>query len=76
MTIDLELPEVETIRHALDRELADRKVKKVELASMATLSRYRNRKSFAAQVEGRKLGPVRRIGLAVGMSWFKLLDAL
>ena len=65
MTIDLELPEVETIRHALDREIADRKVKKVELASMATLSRYRNRKSFAAQVEGRKLGPVRRIGLTL-----------
>mgnify|MGYP000318367433 CR=1 FL=1 len=65
MTIDLELPEVETIRHALDREIAGRKVKTVDMASMATLSRYRNRKSFASRVEGRKLGPVRRMGLTL-----------
>ncbi len=65
MTIKLELPEVETIRHALDREISGRKVKTVDMASMATLSRYRNRKSFASRVEGRKLGSVRRMGLTL-----------
>ena len=65
MTTELELPEVETIRHALDREIAGRKVKTVDMASMATLSRYRNRKSFASRVEGRKLGQVRRMGLTL-----------
>ena len=63
MTLELELPEVETIRYALDREVAGRKVKTVEAASMAVLGRYRNRKQFASAVEGRKLGTVRRIGL-------------
>ncbi|MBJ30669.1 MAG: hypothetical protein CL466_04515 [Acidimicrobiaceae bacterium] len=63
MTLELELPEVEIIRYALDREIAGRKVKTVEAASMAVLGRYRNRKQFASAVEGRKLGAVRRIGL-------------
>ncbi|MBR11519.1 MAG: hypothetical protein CL442_00010 [Acidimicrobiaceae bacterium] len=63
MTLELELPEVEIIRYALDREVAGRKVKTVEAASMAVLGRYRNRKQFASAVEGRKLGAVRRIGL-------------
>jgi len=63
VTLELELPEVETIRYALDREVAGRKVKTVEAASMAVLGRYRNRKQFASAVEGRKLGTVRRIGL-------------
>lgn len=63
MTLELELPEVETIRYALDREVAGRKVKTVEATSMATLGRYRNRKQFTSLVEGRKFGPVRRIGL-------------
>jgi len=65
VTIALELPEVETIRHALDREISGRKVKTVDMASMATLGRYRNRKSFASRVEGRKLGQVRRMGLTL-----------
>ena len=63
MTIQTELPEVETIRYALDREVAGRKVKTVEAASMAVLGHYRNRRQFASRLEGRKLGPVRRMGL-------------
>ena len=63
MSIETELPEVETIRYALDREISGRKLKTVEAASMATLGRYRNRKQFTSRLEGRKLGPVRRTGL-------------
>ncbi|GIT76977.1 MAG: DNA-formamidopyrimidine glycosylase family protein [Actinomycetota bacterium] len=65
MTLEHELPEVEIIRYALDREISGRKVKTVEVASMATLARYRTRRSFAGTVEGCKLGPVRRIGLTL-----------
>jgi formamidopyrimidine-DNA glycosylase len=63
VSIETELPEVETIRYALDREISGRKLKTVEAASMATLGRYRNRKQFTSRLEGRKLGPVRRRGL-------------
>ena len=63
MTIQTELPEVETVRYALDREVAGRKVKTVEAASMAVLGHYRNRRQFTSRLEGRKLGPVRRMGL-------------
>jgi formamidopyrimidine-DNA glycosylase len=63
VTIEPELPEVETIRYALDREVVGRKVKTVEAASMATLGHYRTRKQFTSCLEGRKLGPVRRMGL-------------
>jgi len=63
VTIELELPEVETIRYALDREVAGRKVKTAEAESMAVLGRYRNRKQFTSTLEGRKFGAVRRIGL-------------
>ena len=52
MTIQTELPEVETIRYALDREVAGRKVKTVEAASMAVLGHYRNRRQFASRLEG------------------------
>ena len=63
MTIELELPEVETIRYALAREVAGRKVKTAEAESMAVLGRYRNRQQFTSALEGRKFGAVRRIGL-------------
>jgi len=63
VTLELELPEVETIRYALDRVVAGRKVKKAEAASMAVLGRYRNRKQFTSAIEGRKFGAVRRVGL-------------
>jgi formamidopyrimidine-DNA glycosylase len=63
VTIEPELPEVETIRYALDREASGRKVKTVEAGSMSTLGRYRNRKQFTSRLEGHQLGPVRRMGL-------------
>ncbi|MDP6975144.1 MAG: DNA-formamidopyrimidine glycosylase family protein [Acidimicrobiales bacterium] len=63
MTIALELPEIETVRRDLDRDLAGRKVKSAEAASMAVLEGYRNRKQFTGQLEGRKVASVRRAGL-------------
>ncbi len=65
MTIALELPEIETIRRDLDRDLSGRKIKVAEMASMAVLGRYRNRKAFTGQLEGRKIDAVRRAGLSL-----------
>jgi formamidopyrimidine-DNA glycosylase len=56
LTIKLELPEIETIRRDLDREISGRKVKAAEAASMTVLGRYHNRKAFTGRLVGRKLG--------------------
>jgi formamidopyrimidine-DNA glycosylase len=57
-----ELPEIETLRRDLDRDVGGKKIKSVEAQSMATLPRYNNRKAFTSQLDGRKMGPVRRRG--------------
>ena len=58
-----ELPEVETVRRDLDRELVGKKVKTVEAMSMKVLGRYKNRKAFTAQLDGTKITAVTRRGL-------------
>ncbi|MEE2769026.1 MAG: DNA-formamidopyrimidine glycosylase family protein [Actinomycetota bacterium] len=63
MTLGLELPEIETIRRDLDREISGRKIKSADAASMALLAGYKNRKSFTSQLVGRKVRAVRRLGL-------------
>lgn len=58
-----ELPEVETIRRDLERDIIGRKIKTAEAASMKCLRRYHNRKAFTSQLEGAKITDVRRVGL-------------
>ena len=58
-----ELPEVETVRRELDRDLVGKKVKTVEAASMAVLKRYKNRKAFTGQLDDMKITGVGRRGL-------------
>ena len=60
-----ELPEVETIRRDLEREIVTRKIKTAEAASMKCLRRYHTRKAFTSQLEGAKITDVRRVGLYV-----------
>jgi formamidopyrimidine-DNA glycosylase len=57
-----ELPEVETLRHDLDKEVGGRKVKAVEVRAAKVVRRHRNRKEFARRVVGRKLGVTARLG--------------
>jgi formamidopyrimidine-DNA glycosylase len=57
-----ELPEVETLRHDLDREVAGRRVKAVEVRAARIVRRHRNRREFANRLVGRKLGPASRLG--------------
>ena len=57
-----ELPEVETLRLDLDKEVGGRKVKAVEVKAARVVRRHRNRKEFAGRLVGRKLGSVARVG--------------
>src|SRR5688572_28237737 len=59
----LELPEVEVLRRDLEREVVGKKIKAVEIKSMATLARYKNRKAFSSLLEGTKLLSVTRKGM-------------
>jgi formamidopyrimidine-DNA glycosylase len=59
----LELPEVEVLRRDLEREVVGKKVKSVEIKSMAALARYKNRKAFSSLLEGVKFSSVTRKGV-------------
>ncbi|MDE0161311.1 MAG: hypothetical protein OXL98_06185 [Acidimicrobiaceae bacterium] len=61
--LSFELPEVETVRRDLEREIVTRKIKTAEAASMKCLRRYHTRKAFTSQLEGAKITDVRRVGL-------------
>lgn len=57
-----ELPEIETLRHDLEREVAGKKIKEVSFASMKCLSRHKTRKQVTSKLEGAKISTVRRRG--------------
>ena len=63
LKLEYELPEIETIRRDLEREIIGRKIKMAEAASMKCLRRYHNRKAFTSQLEGAKITDIRRVGL-------------
>lgn len=58
-----ELPEIETLRHDLEREVAGKRIKTVEFTGMKALSHYQNRKQVAARLDGTKVASVKRRGL-------------
>ena len=84
-----ELPEVETIRRDLEREVGGRRIVAVEVTGARTVRRHRTRRQFTELVEGRRLGSVERRGkyllaqldsgdvlvIHLGMSGQLLLDA-
>src|SRR5262249_54763209 len=57
-----ELPEIETLRRELDKELAGRKIKTVEVAAMKVIPRYRTKKAFTGLLENRKINGLERRG--------------
>jgi formamidopyrimidine-DNA glycosylase len=57
-----ELPEVETIRRELEREVVGKKVKSVEVTNNRSIRRHTNRKQFAGRLEGTKVMGVTRRG--------------
>jgi len=57
-----ELPEVETIRRDLDKEIVGRKVKAVEVFGARSVRRHPDPAELVARVQGRKVTGVRRTG--------------
>lgn len=59
-----ELPEIETLRRDLEREIVDRKVKTVDLA-VAALVKPLTKKAFTTALEGQKITSVARRGMLI-----------
>ena len=57
-----ELPEVETIRRELDKEVVGKRIKKVDVSGMRSIRRHPNKKHFIGKLEGQKLTKVKRQG--------------
>jgi formamidopyrimidine-DNA glycosylase len=57
-----ELPEVETLRRDLEREVVGKRVKQVEVAGMRSIRRHPNKKHFSGKLEGRKITGIDRRG--------------
>lgn len=57
-----ELPEVETIRRDLEKEVVGRRVKSVEVKGKRSVRRHKTSAEFRSRLEGRKVNGVRRAG--------------
>jgi formamidopyrimidine-DNA glycosylase len=64
-----ELPEVETIRRDLEKEIISKRIKSVEVYGNRSVRRHKDADDFQARLEGRKVVSVRRCGkyLLVGL---------
>ena len=65
MSLPLELPEIETIRRDLDREIGGKKIKAVDVSSLTVIEGFKNKKVFSSELVGTKLGSVERKGLHI-----------
>jgi formamidopyrimidine-DNA glycosylase len=57
-----ELPEVETIRRDLEKEVVGRRIKTVEVKGKRSIRRHKTSAEFRGRLEGRKVNGVRRAG--------------
>jgi len=57
-----ELPEVETIRRDLDKEVVGKRIKLVEVTGQRSIRRHETKESFASRLEGRRITGVQRRG--------------
>lgn len=57
-----ELPEVETIRRGLEREVVGKRIKSVEVTGARSVRRHKNKKEFIGRLEGTKVKSARRRG--------------
>jgi len=64
-----ELPEVETIRRDLDKEVVGRRIKTVEVKGKRSIRRHKSGPEFRGRLEGKRVSSVRRGGkyLLVGL---------
>jgi formamidopyrimidine-DNA glycosylase len=57
-----ELPEVETIRRDLEKEVVGRRIKEVEVKGKRSVRRHKTGQEFKKALEGKKVGAIRRAG--------------
>ena len=57
-----ELPEVETIRRDLEKEVIGKRIKAVEVKGKRSVRRHKTGTEFRSRLEGKKVGGVRRAG--------------
>jgi len=57
-----ELPEVETIRRGLEREVVGKRIKSVEVSGLRSIRRHKTKKDFISRLEGAKVKTARRRG--------------
>jgi formamidopyrimidine-DNA glycosylase len=57
-----ELPEVETIRRDLEKEILGKRIKTVEVGGLRSVRRHRTKKDFIGRLEGRKVEGITRKG--------------
>jgi formamidopyrimidine-DNA glycosylase len=64
-----ELPEVETIRHDLEKEAVGKRIKSVEVSGLRSIRRHPSKKAFISRLDGQKIESVGRKGknLLVGL---------
>jgi formamidopyrimidine-DNA glycosylase len=57
-----ELPEVETVRRDLEKEIVGKRIRQVEVTGMRSIRRHPNKKHFIGKLEGRKVTAAQRRG--------------
>lgn len=57
-----ELPEVETIRRELEREVVGKRIKGVEVSGLRSVRRHATKKAFTSRLDGVKINSVERKG--------------
>ncbi|MCB1038590.1 MAG: hypothetical protein KDA94_03515, partial [Acidimicrobiales bacterium] len=55
-----ELPEMETLRRDLDRDIGGKRIKTVEVPGSGVIPRHTNKKQFIGLLEGTKVASVQR----------------
>ena len=70
-----ELPEVETIRRDLEKEVVGRRIKQVEVKGKRSIRRHKSGPEFRKHLEGKKVASIRRAGkyLLVGLEGDEVL---
>ncbi len=63
--IELELPEIETYRRDLERDIIGRKVKSAEVTGLKSFPGLRSKKAFGVNIEGAKIATVERVALHI-----------
>ena len=57
-----ELPEVETIRRDLEKEVVGKRIKQVDVTGLRSIRRHKSKKQFISHLEGKKVNGIERRG--------------